>query len=185
MGRRKVFVSPCSFLINVHNTDMAKAKQVKEPVLKSAQRYLVLSESGDGETREDVAFEFEAEWRGETVLVRVDASRYRYHGGKISEWRVIGKAGLTPAAERTVVGQCVPMAEAWLNGPEYRAGDSLAILHAIRNIASQLRASSSTARVRALTEGHKNNLAPEHYAHLIALFDAHDRLAELWDVDFG
>src|SRR5665213_3171840 len=117
--------------------------------------------------REEFFPNFTAVWRGTVYHVDMEASRYAFADGDLSEWRIFARhirEGYTDLARRALGEACQPLVVAWLASDAYKASRQQAFA---RQIANTLRDERySTHRTREQLDAHFTELTDEESARL-------------------
>ncbi len=130
--------------------------------------------------REEFFPTFTAVWRGAVQHVDMEATRYSFNDGELSEWRIFPRAireGTTDLARKALGDACQPLVLAWLASDAYKASRAQAFA---RQIAQNLREERySTTRSRELLDAWGAELGAEDKARLSQAADVLDRFLTL------
>jgi hypothetical protein len=130
--------------------------------------------------REEFFPAFTAVWRGDVHHVDMEANRYSFNDGTLSEWRVFPRTireGTTDLARKALGDACQPLVLAWLESDAYKVSRAQAFA---RQIASSLREERySTNRSRELLTVWSNELSPEDGKRLALAADVLDQFLAL------
>jgi hypothetical protein len=123
---------------------------------------------------------FTAVWRGKAYHVDMEASRYAFSDGTLSEWRIFARhirEGYTELARMALGDACKPLVLAWLDSDTYKVSRAQAFA---RQIASTLREERySTHRTHELLDAHFSELTDEDSARLHKAADILDQFLVL------
>jgi hypothetical protein len=151
-----------------------------DPVLIDARSHSVSLGYRKSLEKEEFFPNFTAVWRGKPYHVDMEASRYAYADGDISDWRIFARhvrEGYTELARKALGDACQPLVVDWLKSDAYKASRAQAFA---RQIASTLREERySTHRTRQLLDSHFSELTDEDSARLHKAADILDEFRVL------
>lgn len=135
--------------------------------------------------REEVFPRYETVWRGETISVTMEASRYRYASGTVSDWRVFATGSTRPEttdlARSRMSDWIRPVVLAWLDSAEFAASRRAAFARSILHTLYEARPwENATSRTRDLVAQYRTELAAETADLIIQACDAFDAFGTLY-----
>jgi hypothetical protein len=136
------------------------ANLASDPVLIDARSHSVRLGNRVALEREEFFPAFTAVWRGTAYHVDMEASRYSFSDGTLSDWRIFPRTireGTTDLARKALSDACKPLVLAWLDSDAYKASRAQAFA---RFISNQLREERySTHRTRELLTAWRSELS--------------------------
>jgi hypothetical protein len=151
-----------------------------DPVLIDTRSHSVNLGYRNSTEREEFFPNFTAVWRGKAYHVDMEATRYAFADGDLSEWRIFARhirEGYTDLARRALGDACAPLVVEWLKSDAYRASRAAAFA---RQIANTLRDERySTNRTRELLDAHFSELTDADSARLHQAADVLDEFLAL------
>lgn len=144
--------------------------------------YHGISIEGRTTHKENVAHTFLTEWRGQEVTVNMDASRYTYTEGGLTEWRIYASRAylgtsvtgsmVTELARARLSERLMPLVEAWLASDAYAPSAQKAWINAVARIASDMRHDSRD--LRAAIYRYRDRIGDDAARRLTQVADAFD-----------
>jgi hypothetical protein len=130
-----------------------------DPVLIDTRSHSVRLGGDRRLEREEFFPAFTAVWRGAVHHVDMEATRYSFSDGELSDWRIFPRTireGTTDLARKALGDACRPLVVEWLKSDAYKASRAQAFA---RFISNQLREERySTHRTRELLTAWRSEL---------------------------
>jgi hypothetical protein len=125
------------------------ANLATDPVLIDTRSHSVRLGNRDSLEREEFFPAFTAVWRGEVHHVDMEATRYSFADGELSEWRIFPRTireGTTDLARKALGEICRPLVVEWLASDAYKASRAQAFARQIANTLREERYSTNRTR---------------------------------------
>jgi hypothetical protein len=125
------------------------ANLATDPVLIDTRSHSVRLGNRDSLEREEFFPALTAVWRGAVHHVDMEATRYSFSDGELSDWRVFPRTireGTTDLARKALGDACQPLVMAWLGSDAYKASRAQAFARFISNQLREERYSTHRSR---------------------------------------